>query len=179
MRCAPCSTRVLAGAFLALLQTSASTLLLPDRVGLPGPAAGDHTGCSVATMHNAAGGDFAVVGACDASNGGVPNAGVVRTFEVDTQDTFELVVPPLAMPQARFGTSVALGQFRSDGILLVGAPGEASGYSPSVGFVYVFRFSLAPSAAVWAKSSRSIKYLMRLYAPESWQQQHLDPHQTF
>jgi hypothetical protein len=138
--------------------------------------AGDRTGCSTAML-----GEFAVVGACDATNEGQAQAGVVHVLRVAAQDgargATTLVKPPLAAAAARFGHAVAMTTYRGSGMLLVGAPGEGAGYATSVGFIYTFQFSLSQPALSGATSGGlppsafAHNYVQRIAAEDAAQDQ--------
>ena len=91
--------------------------------------AGERIGCSAAVF-----GDFGFVGACDAAHGGRQAAGMVHVLRLASGTTFGRVTPPRAMAMAQFGTSIAVGEYASNGYLLVGAPGESQNNADAVGF---------------------------------------------
>ena len=133
-------------------------------------AAGAGVGCSAAILD-----DVAVVGACDATNGGHTAAGMVHTIAVGTRSSTGVVVPPTAAPLANFGTGLALGRRSpTTGVLVVGAPGEsglvaADGtLGDAVGGVYVYTFTLAqPSVAPFAYG-----LALRLNASDAQEEDH-------
>jgi hypothetical protein len=140
-------------------------------VPLSGVAAGDCTGCSAAML-----GAFAVVGACDATNEGRAQAGVVHVLRVASQDASRgatsHVVPPDAAASARFGHALAMSTFRGSGLLLCGAPGEGAGYATAVGFVYVFTFPLSqPPSGATAVTAFTHTYVRRFAAEPAAQDQ--------
>ena len=104
--------------------------------------AGERIGCSAAVF-----GDFGFVGACDAAHGGRQAAGMVHVLRLASGTTFGRVTPPRAMAMAQFGTSIAVGEYASNGYLLVGAPGESQNNADAVGFVYLFRLEPAGERA--------------------------------
>ena len=121
--------------------------------------AGGNIGCATAVY-----GQIAVVGACNAVNpDGAVGAGLVHAFHLSSRIPAGLVVPPRPKPGARFGTALTFGEYRGRGILLVGAPGESSGFYSSVGFVYVFSFSLGQDISTGGFDH---SYVLRLYAED-------------
>ena len=156
---------------LVLVAPAASERLYsyPNKVELPTVSAGDRLGCSMATI-----GDVALVGACDAHVNGVAKAGVVHTFRKGVPEvpcvaqpcdryTTGTVLPPASKVNALFGTSIAVSQDESSGLLLIGAPDEGVGYLQAVGFVYVFRFALQQDE--WAPFEYA--YVTKLYAEDA------------
>jgi hypothetical protein len=103
---------------------------------LEGVTAGDRVGCSAAVLDN-----WAVVGACTASLFGAQQSGAVHSFQTSTRLGTGLVLPAIAQSGARFGSTLALAQHGSIGLLLVGAVGEDF----ERGKVHVFQFQLADS----------------------------------
>jgi hypothetical protein len=139
-------------------------------VPLSGVRAGDGVGCSAAML-----GEFAVVGACDATNQNQAQAGMVHVLRVAAQDGARgasgHVVPPVAAAAARFGHALAMSTFKGSGLLLAGAPGEGAGYATSVGFVYVFQFPLS-QPALWiggqaAPTTFAHTYLYKIAAEDA------------
>ena len=103
------------------------------RVSLAPSAAGDRLGCSVAAFQ-----DWAVVGACKAARGAVPEAGAVHSFRLSSKQSGGRVLSPVAHYSALFGSALAMGRHGAAGLLLVGSMGE----DVRRGVVYVFQFAL-------------------------------------
>ena len=98
---------------------------------------GAKMGCSVAMWE-----DFALVGACEASNNGLAQAGLVYSLRVGSRQSTGTVVPNNPAAGAYFGYALKFAEFQGKGLLFVGAPGERGGVFSNVGFVHVYNFEL-------------------------------------
>ena len=144
-------------ALLALLP-SVTAQPAPALVAMP-PVQREEMGCSSAVL-----GDLAVFGACGATASGFESAGLVQAISISTRETKGQAISPAPGPNRRFGSSVAMGEFRGSGIMLVGSPQEPVGNFLNAGFVFVYSFDLMHTTN--ASSTFEANFVMRLYNEE-------------